>query len=276
LTPSSSGQWTETILYTFNGLTDASNPEAGVVMDSAGNLYGTALLGGPNSNGCVYKLTPNSDGSWSERNLLTFSGGHLAGSEAELVIDSAGNLYGTSAEGGTRSLGMVFELSPNSDGSYTETVIHNFVPTGGEIILTPLWMDSTGNLYGTTDTDSSTTGAGTVFELSRNSDGTWTNRIIYAFGVKPGDGVFPDSGLTPDSAGNLYGTTYKGGAFDAGTVFRLRLASNGKWSESVIYSFTGGSDGGTPIAGAIPVRGHLYGSTEAGGTGGGVVYDITP
>jgi uncharacterized repeat protein (TIGR03803 family) len=275
LTPSSSGPWTETILYTFTGFTDGSNPQAGVVMDAAGNLYGTTLFGGDFQTGCVYKLSPNSDGSWNQSTLFSFPAiQHLAGSEAELIMDAAGNLYGTSLEGGTRSLGMVFELSPNSDGTWTESTIYNMVPPG-EVISAPLWMDSSGNLYGTTDT-SSPTGSGTVFELTRNSDGTWTNHYLYEFGRKPGDGEVPDSGLTPDSSGNLYGTTYQGGAFNAGTVYRLRLGSNGKWSETVIYSFTGGADGGTPDSGAIPVNGHLYGSTESGGSGGGVVYDITP
>lgn len=274
LTPSSSGPWTETILYTFTGSTDGANPQAGVIMDAAGNLYGTTLHGGAYETGCVYKLSPSSDGSWNQSTLFSFPFVQpVSGSEAELIMDKAGNLYGTSVEGGT-GLGMVFELSPNADGTWTETTIYSVV-TPGEQIATPLWMDSSGNLYGTTST-SWPTGAGTVFELTRNSDGTWTNHYIYEFGRRSGDGEVPDSGLTQDSSGNLYGTTYEGGAFGAGTVYRLRLGSNGKWSESVIYSFTGGADGGTPISGAIPVQGHLYGSTESGGSGGGVVYDITP
>jgi uncharacterized repeat protein (TIGR03803 family) len=276
LTPSSGGSWTETVLYTFTGFADGSNPQAGVVMDAAGNLYGTTLFGGDNQVGCVYKVSPNSDGTWTETNLFSFDGvQYKSGSSAELVLDATGNLYGTT-NGGTRSLGMVFELSPNSDGTWTESVIHNFVPPGGEVVLTPLWMDSAGNLYGTTDTDSAPNGAGTVFELSRNSDGSWTYRYIYEFSGKPDDGSIPDSGLTPDSSGNLYGTTYQGGAFNAGTVYRLRPGSDGKWTETVIYSFTGRADGGTPDSGAIPVQGHLYGATESGGSGGGVVYDITP
>jgi uncharacterized repeat protein (TIGR03803 family) len=245
-------------------------------MDAAGNLYGTTLLGGDYQTGCVYKLSPNPGGSWSESTLFSFPAiQHLAGSEAELIMDAAGNLYGTSFEGGTHSLGMVFELSGNSDGTWTENTIYNVVPPG-EVIPSPLWMDSSGNLYGITEA-SYPTGSGTVFELTRNSDGTWTNHYIYEFGRKSGDGEVPDSGLTADSSGNLYGTTYEGGDFNAGTVYRLRLGSDGKWSESVIYSFPGHADGSTPISGAIPVKGHLYGSTESGGSsGGGVIYDITP
>jgi uncharacterized repeat protein (TIGR03803 family) len=162
-----------------------------------------------------------------------------------LVADSAGNLYGQ-ANGGTYGAGVVFELSPQANGAYSERLLYVFqgvpavgIPDVGGI--GPLVFDSAGNLYGASGGglyDTAVYGCGTVFELSQSASGTWTKKTIYAFACTP-DGNQPNGTLTFDSAGNLYGTTYYGGANNYGTVFELSSNGQGGWTETTLYSFTG-------------------------------------
>jgi len=243
--------------------------------------------------------------------LWSFGGSPNDGANptSDFVFDSAGNMYGTTQTGGNSTnvsclrenlmpgCGTVFELSPNSDGSWTETVVYNFCanyPTGvcpdGQQPTAGLAMDSAGNLYGTTRQGGVScavdgAGCGTVFELSPPSvqGGAWTQEILYVFcsmGQNPcPDGALPTSHLTLDSAGNLYGTTTEGGggAWYGGTVFELS-PENGAWTEAVLYAFcTTGElyhcpDGTNPQAGVTFANlGNLYGTTEWGGSpsGGG-------
>jgi uncharacterized repeat protein (TIGR03803 family) len=168
--PSGSGtQWTEKTLYSFTGGTDGRNPLGGVVFDAPGNLYGTVWAGGVYGGGEVYKLTPNSGGTWTKTALHSFTGVNGDGSEpqAGLVIDSNGNLYGTTSYGGTNGCnfcGSVFELQPSGSG-YRETILHSFtLGVDGSASYAPLIRDSLGNLYGTTSNGGA--GAqGTVFEI---------------------------------------------------------------------------------------------------------------
>jgi uncharacterized repeat protein (TIGR03803 family) len=189
-----------------------------------------------------------------------------------LVADSAGNLYGQ-ANGGTYGAGVVFELSPQANGAYSERLLYVFqgvpavgIPDVGGI--GPLVFDSAGNLYGASGGglyDTAVYGCGTVFELSQSASGTWTKKTIYAFACTP-DGNQPNGTLTFDSAGNLYGTTYYGGANNYGTVFELSSNGQGGWTETTLYSFTGQSDGGYPSANVVLDKsGNLYGSTTLGG-----------
>jgi uncharacterized repeat protein (TIGR03803 family) len=277
LTPNQDGSWTESVLHRFTGK-DGAGPIAGLIFDTAGNLYGTTALGGRDNVGTVFKLMPNTDGSWTETVLHSFTGG-LDGRNpsAGLIFDTAGNLYGTTQGEFGHTSGNVFKLMPNSDRSWTETVLYSF--TGGAdggFPFAGLIFDTARNLYGTTHMGGRDN-LGTVFKLMPNSDGSWTETVLHSFTLGP-DGQGPDDGLIFDTAGNLYGTTQYGGPDDAGTVFKLMPNSDGSWTETVLYSFTGGADGFEPQAGLIfDTAGNLYGTTPGGGAAGlGVVFKLVP
>jgi len=196
---------------------------------------------------------------------------------AGLTFDRAGNLYGTTQYGGAHSSGTAFELTPNSSGGWTESVLYSFCSLtkcqDGGTIFGSLIFDLAGNLYGTA-TSGGSHKSGTVFQLSPNSNGGWTETVLYNFCSLPkcSDGAGPLAGLIFDQAGNLYGTTANGGGGsgnDEGTVFKLEPNANGSWTESVLHSFNG-PDGSGPGASLIfDSTGNLYGTTEYGGTGGG-------
>jgi len=269
---------TETVLHSFPGFpSDGNSPYAGLIADSAGNLYGTTLSRDSVSHaGVVFKLAPNGTAGWTETVLHSFTGFPTDGAlpYAGLIADSAGNLYGATTGGGASGQGVVFKLAP--DG--TETVLHAF--TGGSDGaypgVGPLIADSAGNLYGTTTGGGGGPGAsgqGVVFKLS--PDGTET--VLHSFTLGSGGGG-PLAGLIADSAGNLYGTTQVGGASGQGVVFKLAPNGTGGWTESVLYSFTGGSDGGQPFYGSLIAdgAGNLYGTTVGGGaSGAGVVFKLS-
>ena len=277
------GRWMEKVLCDLGGHVDGTIngalPFAGLVFDATGNLYGTTHAGGPHADGIVFELTPAADGSWTESVPHFFTGptedGY--GPVSNLILDSSGNLYGTAPNGGAYRAGIVFELSPVGDGTWTETILHNFQkgvgdgfqPYGGLI------FDNAGNLYGTTGGGGAT--AGTVYELSPKGDGTWSEKVLHAFG-QGADGKSPGATLVTDAAGNLYGTTGSGGAFGGGTVFRLTPAGDGSWTEKVLHSFGNGIDGKTPVGSLIfDGTGNLYGVTAGGGKYGfGMVFEITP
>jgi uncharacterized repeat protein (TIGR03803 family) len=197
-----------------------------------------------------------------------------------LVFDEFGNLYGVTEAGGAHNVGAVFKLTPNADGSWTESLIHSFTTANnedGDSPLAGLVFDTAGNLYGTTG-GGGTYGVGAVFRLTPGSDGRWIESLIYSFLNDGRDGSGPSSPLIFDSFGNLYGTTFQGGVYGMGTVFRLTPESGGGWTESVLYDFTGGDLGGTPKAGVIfDAGGNLYGTTQSGGPDNvGLVYKLRP
>lgn len=271
------------IIHSFDA-TDGGNPEAGLIFDAAGNLYGTAYEGGPNRGGAVFELTPNGDGTWTEKVLYSFSftNGDGLNPRASVVFDAAGNLYGTTVHGGSHGYGIVFELSPNGDGNWAEQVVYSFRGgTDGSYPLANLILDAAGNLYGTTQlgggSNSCNGGCGTVFELIPQAGGGWAESILLRFNGT--NGAIPDAGLIFDAAGNLYGTTVGGGAYHGGTVFRLRLKAGGGWSE-MWYSFnTTGTSGYAPQAGVIfDTAGNLFGTTTAGGGAKscGTIFAIRP
>src|ERR1700733_4879591 len=256
---------TFTEIYAFNGTGDLSDggwPEAGVTRDAAGNFYGTTFFGGAGTGcdiyfggcGTVFKV----DDSGAETVLHSF-GGAPDGSNptARVILDASGNLYGTTAFGGEHGQGTVFKV----DSTGRETILHSFA--GGPDGATPnagLVRDAAGNFYGTTQYGGSGCngqGCGTVFELSA----TEQEAILYRFSDVP-DGASPLGGVAIDSSGNIYGTTWLGGAYGLGTVFSLDRDDN----EKVLHSFAGGSDGANPIGGRVfDATGNLYGATSAGG-----------
>lgn len=266
-----SGSRKPKFLHTFTGDPDGGEPYAGVIMDQAGSLYGTTVAGGDNVNskGTVYKIDPKK----KETLLHSFdreSDGAFP--YAGVVMDGAGNLYGTTSIGGTSSKGIAYKLE--SDG--TEKVLHTF--TGGSDGGEPfagLILDRKGNLYGTTFYGGANND-GVVFELAPGGK----EKVLYSF--KGGtDGANPYAGnLITDKAGNFYGMTYAGGANGDGTVYELKRDG----TETVLHSFAGGSDGAEPFAGLImDGAGNLYGTTQYGGmvcngmgSGCGTVFELAP
>ncbi|HXJ93124.1 MAG TPA: choice-of-anchor tandem repeat GloVer-containing protein [Terriglobia bacterium] len=282
LTPSGSG-WIETTLYSFTSGKDGGQPYGGVTLDAAGNLYGTAVVGGSTSgvcveNGCgvVFKLT-NTGGVWSQSVIHTFTGGRDGyGPGAGLTFDKQGNLYGMTPTGGTYGLGVIYELTPTA-GGWTEKIVHTF--TGGDdggAGSAGRLLDAAGNLYGVA-TVGGAYGSGTAFELTPPHNGAWKFSTLYAFKGQP-DAGFPYGALAADPAGNLYGTSYYDGANDLGAVYEL-TRSGGAWSEAVLYSFKGAPDGSGPISNLVYRGGSLFGTTSEGGAsacGCGAIFSLAP
>jgi uncharacterized repeat protein (TIGR03803 family) len=232
LTPTGQG-WTETILHHFGTGADGDSPYSSLVFDSGGNLYGTTWKGGYGSSGTVFELTPDRSGGWTEKILRNFGDGvDGAFPYSGLILDAAGNLYGTTYYGGTYDGGVAFELTPTAHGSWTEKILHHFNTNGtdGHQPYAGLILDGKGNLYGATLYGGSGacndgflgTGCGTVFELIPQAGGHWTETILHNFNYNGTDGIFPYSGLTQDSMGNLFGTTNLGGSYNDGTVYEIK------------------------------------------------------
>jgi len=266
------------VLYKFTGGADGSQPYAGLIFDTSGNLYGTTDQGGASGDGTVFKLTKNSDGSWTESVLYSFAGGtDGADPWARLTFDASGNLYGTTSSGGASSAGTVFQLAPNSGGTWTESLLYSF--SGGSDGASPyggLIFDPSGNLYGTTYFGGAS-GDGVVYKLTPNSNGTWTESVLNTFtGGQDGGNPGYLGNLTFDPAGNLYGTAAYGGGSGAGVVYKLTPNSDGTWTESVLHTFTGGKDGAIPTGTLIfGPAGRLYGNATYGGVGLGNVFKLT-
>jgi uncharacterized repeat protein (TIGR03803 family) len=267
---------TEKVLHTFTGFPDGRSPVAGLIFDSAGNRYGTTKDGGAYSFGTVFELMPGSDGSWTEKTLRSFAGGDEGETPyGGVIFDSTGHLYGTTGDGGAYGYGVVFELIPDASGKWTEGIVYSF--SGGTDGANPnasLVFGKGGNLYGTTAYGGDY-GLGTVFELARRVGNKWTETVLHSF-AGGSDGVYPYAALIHDTAGNLYGTTFNGGAVNAGTVFEVAY-SDGVRSESVLHSFLpSGGDGTNPDAGlALDSAGNLYGTTEFGGANlQGAVFEL--
>jgi uncharacterized repeat protein (TIGR03803 family) len=242
------------VLHSFACPPKGANPYAGVVRDSAGNLYGTTLYGGSTNVGVVYKLNK----AGQETVLHAFTGGADGGQSyyGGALSYSAGDIYGTTGDGGAAGLGKVYKL----DAAGKETVLYSF--TGGADGAVPsagVILDSEGNLYGTTYS------GGGVYKL--DAGGNYT--VLYSF-TGGADGGNPEAGVIRDSAGNLYGTAGGGAAYE-GVVYKLDAAG----TYTVLYSFTGGADGGNPYGSlTIDSAGNLYGTTLQGGAGWGVVYKV--
>jgi len=292
LTPASGGGWTEQVLYSFcsqTNCTDGGYPTAGLIFDSAGNLYGTTQSGGNFVGSCVtygcgtvFELMPSRGGGWTEKLLYTFcSQTNCTDGDypySGLIFDAAGNLYGTTVAGGAYSGGTAFELSPGQGGGWTEQVLHSFGNgTDGQGPYAGLIFDAAGNLYGTTE-EGGAYSWGTAFELTPAPGGGWTEQVLHNFDDNGTDGSQPYAGLIFDAGGNLYSTTANGGTHYGGTAFELTPAAGGGWTEQVLHSFSNnGTDGYEPYAGLIfDAVGNLYSTTYQGGTyNGGTVFELT-
>jgi uncharacterized repeat protein (TIGR03803 family) len=248
----------ESTLYTFTGGADGANPNS-LIADSSGNFYGATVNGGTSDAGVVFKL----DASGNEKVLYTFTGGaDGANPYGGVVRDATGNLYGVTGYGGGDDMGVVFKVDPNGQ----ETVLHSFTGGNDGAYPNPVTIDSAGNLYGTT-TDGGSSGAGVVFKIDKSGHET----VLYTFSGG-NDGGFSSAGVIRDSAGNLYGTTGGGGSSGAGVVFKVSKSGH----ETVLYPFSGGNDGASPLAAlTCDSEGNLYGTTAFGGAeDGGVVFKV--
>jgi len=250
LSPGASGTWLETVLDDFAIGSGGALPNAGVVLDKSGNLYGTTVSGGHTGGHCgslgcgvVYELTPSTLGPWIETVLHSFSGADGDSPYAGVKFDAAGNLFGATYTGGDLSgcggngCGVLYELTPNAGGgSWSETILHSFHPGGSGF-------------------------------------------------AGPGGGN-PYSAPTLDAAGNLYGAAAAGGHAPAysGVVFKLSPSAGGGWKETVLHTFSASTDGGEPLSGVtLDAAGDVFGTaylggilTDCFGNGCGVVYEITP
>jgi uncharacterized repeat protein (TIGR03803 family) len=300
-TPAAQAQ-TFNVIHTFTAGQDGADPVAGVTMDAAGNLYGTADSGGdlncdaPYGCGTVYRLK-RFGSSWVFNPLYSFAGGSDGTNpDARVIFGPDGPLYGTTELGGGRgscvaglTCGTVLKLQPpvtacrSVSCPWIETVLYRFAGApgdGGEPGYGDLIFDKKGNIHGTTFRGgmlncSQNRGCGTFFELT-SSNGNWVESALYEFSGKS-DGYYPDDGVVFDSAGNFYGTASGGGSHCSGTVFQLTPSGSGL-TENTLYNFQDGSDGGSPYSGLIfDQSGNLYGTTTDGGTGGGgTVFELSP
>jgi uncharacterized repeat protein (TIGR03803 family) len=268
------GNWTETVLYSFGGAPDGDHPVAGLIMDTAGNLYGTTYFGGAYGNGSAFELSPSGGGSWTEKVIYSASHnvhGYIA---AGLTMDAAGNIFGGTMD-------TAFELSPNGNDGWSPNVIHIF-PAKVDLRGTPA-LGKTGDVYGTTEGGGSksgdTGGRGMVYRLSLGKTG-WKATELYSFKGEA-DGASPYGGIVFDAAGDIYGTT-------AGTVFELVApVGKGSYQQKTLWQFDG-TDGASPLDSPIlDSAGNLYGTTFCGGPayeggycgdggGYGVVFEVTP
>ncbi len=292
-------------LTSFN-VKDGANPQASLIRDKAGNLYGTAAYGGTSASagGTVFKLSPPAAGktAWTETVLVNFDGTNGQAPFGSLIADSARNLYGTTTAGGTFDQGTVFKLSPPPAGgkAWKETVLFSFSGADGAQPSAGLLADAAGNLYGTTAGGGSdfgigtayANGSGTVFKLAPPAEGktAWTETVLFSFDLTNAIGQHPYGqnpfgGLIADSAGNLYGTTSIAGTRGngyGGTVFKVAPPAAGQtaWSATVLYEF-GSTAGAQPFGNLIADKaGNLYGTTIYGGMsgpgGGGTVFRLSP
>lgn len=264
-----SGTWYYRLVLNFKEATGA-NPYDGLTIDKAGNVFGATEDGGANNFGTVFALTPNTHGGWTQTVLHNFTGSDGAYPEDVLIADSTNNtLYGTtSSTVGGSGCGNVFSIT--SDGKYG--LLYSF--KGGKDGCQPqtgmTFGQTQGTIFGTT-LGGGASGNGTVFSM-KESQGSWTEKVIYAF-AGTSDGQHPTD-FRVDAKGNLFGLA-AGGQYGQGVVFELTKSFD-HWREKTIYSFTGGSDGATPIGLHIDLTtGTIYGSTQFGGTyGEGTVFKL--
>jgi uncharacterized repeat protein (TIGR03803 family) len=267
------------VIYSFAGEEDGEYADSDLAMDTAGNLYGTTVLGGTVGGGTVFKLAPTPNG-WVHTVLYSFTGGADGGEPYKgVTLDAQGNLYGSAVTGGSGSCeggcGVVYKLT-YSGGTWTQTVVHAF--TGGSDGSGPgarVTIDRHGTLYGMTPTGGAY-GLGTIYQIRPNGNG-WTFQVIHDF-TGGSDGSSGSAGQMLLRNGRLYGAATAGGSYGKGTVFELTPTGAGGWTFKTIYSFKGQPDAGFPYGGLVfDSAGNLYGTTYYDGANNlGAVYELFP
>jgi uncharacterized repeat protein (TIGR03803 family) len=286
LIPASGGSgWTQKVIHKFTGPPDGATPSSGLLLGKNGVLYGVTGTGGTAGDGVIFKLTPpaSGPGDWTETILHNFEGGNDGvGPYGTLIADKNGVLYGSAVGGGSANAGVVFSLTPPAAGKkeWTEAVLYTFQGSPDGVNPTDgLVRDDTGAIYGMTSAGG-TNGAGMVYCLTApaTGQGTWTETVLYNFAGSP-DGSFPNGGLVRDGTGALYGVTFGGGTDGWGAIFSVTPPAAGQtgWTENVLYSFTGGADGGSPDNTLVlDPDGTLYGTNNFNSLGYGNVFALTP
>ena len=285
-----SGGWAYTVIYdSYSG--------PGLLTDGLGDLYGSMGLGEKKA-GAGAELSPGSDG-WVYTQLYSFCSQQNCVDGYDMpappIWDGKGNMFGTTAEGGnarspcynSSGCGVIFEMTPNDDGTWTYNVLHRFAssPTDGQRPFAGLVMDTAGNFYGSTAAGGrygrrdGGYGNGTVFKFAF-ANGHWKETVLYDF-PKHSDGTNPGYQMAFDKEGDLYGVAAAGGlvdcgGYECGVVFKLSPQKNGKWKYSVVHKFAG-TDGGYPLGVIIDRKGNLFGTTQAFGKYyAGTAFEITP
>ena len=282
LTPSN-GRWKENVLYSFAPATYYYQLYFPPVIDAADNVYGVqGNWGDPTCQcGAVFELAKNGN-TWTQNVLHNFTGGFVSGTPdgqwpgSGLVQDAAGNLYGTTDAGGNPNYyyGTLYQFTPGTDGTWAYSIPYAFYVDGSPYAANPygqLITDSVGNIYGTSS--GGLYGYGAAFELSPSETG-WNTSILSSFTLSYGS--YPSlNGVVMDSDGNLYGVDPDAGANAVGTIYKL-TPSIGYWNQTVLYTFSGGADGGFPINVVVGPQGALYGVTSRGGIFGyGNVFQLS-
>jgi hypothetical protein len=283
LSPGENG-WTISVLHAFRGKADGGLPQGGVVLDSAGNVYGTTSAWGPEGGGTTFQLS-NSGSSWTLKTIHAFGVGVDGKFPAGLLaLGSGGTIYGMTQDGGSANLGVLYSLSLGPGGYWKEKVLYSF-PGGGKDGGFPIGLteDSQGHLYGVS---SRMPVYGDVFQFSEHTNGGWTEKILYNFRPPNKNGPEDPSGpVVIDRSGNVYGTTLRSAVShdDAGAVYKLTPPTSGnQWSETMIFAFPSDSTDGSRPTGPLLLdnQKNLYGVTEQGGTGCdggcGTVFEIAP
>jgi uncharacterized repeat protein (TIGR03803 family) len=280
--------WNESTVHRFRGIPDGSEPESLPVLTPSGKLFGTTYGGGANGMGTVFVSTPPSAASsfWTTKTLYSFGAFKGDGLNPNHgMIAAHGGFCGVASNGGATRRGSVFLLTPPATpkGAWTETILYSFTPLPDAAFpSSPLTIDKDGNLYGTA-LQGGANNLGAIYEISPPAvaGGAWTETVLYSFnGI---DGTLPIGRLVLDASGALYGTTDGGGAKEEGTVFKLtRPATAGApWTETILFNFSGGSEGGNPSAGVtLDKNGRIFGPASSGGDGGpdfgGVIFVLDP
>jgi uncharacterized repeat protein (TIGR03803 family) len=267
------------VIYSFGGEEDGEYTDTDLVIDSAGNLYGTSVLGGASGSGTVFQLAPSGNG-WIHTVLYSFTGGTDGGEPYKgVTLDPQGNLYGTAVTGGTGACeggcGVAYKLT-HSGGSWSQTVIHYF--SGGNDGSGPgagLTIDHQGNLYGVTPTGGAN-GLGVVYQLNPDAGGNWTFKVLHTF-TGGTDGATGSAGRLLLHGGRIYGVATAGGANAKGIAYELKPSHTGEWTLTTIYAFQGQPDAGFPYSALLlGTSGKLYGTTYYDGANNlGSVYELS-
>jgi uncharacterized repeat protein (TIGR03803 family) len=269
---------TTDVIFSFEG-DNGEYADTDLETDSAGNIYGSTVLGGDHGSGTVFQLSPTGTG-WEQTVLYSFTGGADGGEPYKgVTIDRQGNLYGTAVTGGSGGCeggcGVVYKLT-HSNGTWNQTVIYAF--TGADDGSGPgarVTVDRSGNVYGMTPTGG-TYGAGTIYKLQPNA-GSYTFQVIHTF-TGGNDGSSGSAGRMLLDHGRLYGAATTGGTYGNGVVFELTPTTVGEWDFRTLYSFHGQPDGSFPYGALLRASsGKIYGTTYYGGRNGiGSVYELSP